>query len=488
MIITWILITFWMWYWYTVYDGPSLFNDPKSTSSSSSSAMIKTEEAVILSLIFSIWFGIILLFFKQWGKIRLLEPYHPRYDPATDHLIVTNPHSSLVRASSIKLGRSSSRASATQRPIRSITAHKQWKKANTMVQMINTNTPGHKLSSLTPTTANVIRNHNFLMESTNVASNSNIHHRSLDMMLKGVVVVDRHATLPFNQSITRKSPSAFSSSRVERSSSQLMIGMIEKDAIEADEREARENEDELNRRRQTGSNTIDHSHHNQNSIYSSQPEVNQNSDNHNLGDGRFLNSIITQGSLYSAVRKIRSNDNDVNRMCSSDGSDCFFWPIVPKDQQSSYHTRDDHYSRQQKAMMNNGSLSHQHQYQSGSHHHPDYHHHVGSGYKNKGDIIMNIEKSSSIPKDNKDDRSVVESIITKTNGHYHQNDNHHFKPINNHVLHHSSSSEDNNSVVCCESNHENSSNHQSRKSKSVEDINLCKNNILLSSVIDMKNI
>lgn len=41
--------------------------------------IIRTEEVLIVSLVMMLWAGAIALFFNRWGKIRMLEPYQPKF-------------------------------------------------------------------------------------------------------------------------------------------------------------------------------------------------------------------------------------------------------------------------------------------------------------------------------------------------------------------------------------------------------------------------
>lgn len=41
--------------------------------------IIRTEEILIVSLVMMLWAGAIALFFNRWGKIRMLEPYQPKF-------------------------------------------------------------------------------------------------------------------------------------------------------------------------------------------------------------------------------------------------------------------------------------------------------------------------------------------------------------------------------------------------------------------------
>lgn len=42
--------------------------------------MVRAEEALIVILVLVLWVAAIALFFNRWGKIRMLEPYQPKYE------------------------------------------------------------------------------------------------------------------------------------------------------------------------------------------------------------------------------------------------------------------------------------------------------------------------------------------------------------------------------------------------------------------------
>lgn len=41
--------------------------------------IVRTEEVLIVMAILLLWVGAIALFFNRWGKIRMLEPYQPKF-------------------------------------------------------------------------------------------------------------------------------------------------------------------------------------------------------------------------------------------------------------------------------------------------------------------------------------------------------------------------------------------------------------------------
>ena len=48
-----------------------------------SKIIVRPEEALIVILVLILWVGAIGLFFHRWGKIRMLEPYTPKFE--ADH-------------------------------------------------------------------------------------------------------------------------------------------------------------------------------------------------------------------------------------------------------------------------------------------------------------------------------------------------------------------------------------------------------------------
>lgn len=41
--------------------------------------IVRTEEVCIVMAVLLLWIGAIALFFNRWGKIRMLEPYQPKF-------------------------------------------------------------------------------------------------------------------------------------------------------------------------------------------------------------------------------------------------------------------------------------------------------------------------------------------------------------------------------------------------------------------------
>lgn len=41
--------------------------------------VVRAEEILLVALVLVIWVAAIALFFNRWGKIRMLEPYQPKF-------------------------------------------------------------------------------------------------------------------------------------------------------------------------------------------------------------------------------------------------------------------------------------------------------------------------------------------------------------------------------------------------------------------------
>ncbi|KAL1487985.1 hypothetical protein ABEB36_015365 [Hypothenemus hampei] len=59
---------------------------------------VRVEEVVLVSLVLLLWIGAIALFFNRWGKIRMLEPYQPKFyqqphRPSCPLVPLSPPHS-----------------------------------------------------------------------------------------------------------------------------------------------------------------------------------------------------------------------------------------------------------------------------------------------------------------------------------------------------------------------------------------------------------
>lgn len=77
-----------------------------------SKIIVRPEEALIVILVLILWVGAIGLFFHRWGKIRMLEPYTPKFEAAhrpscplvSMDPIVANKRMSLAPLSSFQCG------------------------------------------------------------------------------------------------------------------------------------------------------------------------------------------------------------------------------------------------------------------------------------------------------------------------------------------------------------------------------------------------
>ncbi|XP_064538868.1 uncharacterized protein LOC135428709 [Drosophila montana] len=69
--------------------------------------IVRTEEVLIVGLVLILWVAAIMLFFNRWGKIRMLEPYQPKFQqqhrsscPLVDiDAVATHQRSSVSRMS-----------------------------------------------------------------------------------------------------------------------------------------------------------------------------------------------------------------------------------------------------------------------------------------------------------------------------------------------------------------------------------------------------
>ncbi|XP_055371007.1 uncharacterized protein LOC129605339 [Condylostylus longicornis] len=68
--------------------------------------IVRTEEVLIVSFVLLMWMGAIMLFFNRWGKIRMLEPYQPKFEQKhrtscqlVDMETMEHPRSSISRMS-----------------------------------------------------------------------------------------------------------------------------------------------------------------------------------------------------------------------------------------------------------------------------------------------------------------------------------------------------------------------------------------------------
>ncbi|GFG38922.1 hypothetical protein Cfor_11078, partial [Coptotermes formosanus] len=58
---------------------PSSVSPPPLGVGGTSPIIIRAEEALIVLLVLVLWIAAIALFFNRWGKIRMLEPYQPKF-------------------------------------------------------------------------------------------------------------------------------------------------------------------------------------------------------------------------------------------------------------------------------------------------------------------------------------------------------------------------------------------------------------------------
>lgn len=62
----------------TLATPPSVPPPPLGTGGTSP-IVVRAEEALIVLLVLVLWIAAIALFFNRWGKIRMLEPYQPKF-------------------------------------------------------------------------------------------------------------------------------------------------------------------------------------------------------------------------------------------------------------------------------------------------------------------------------------------------------------------------------------------------------------------------
>lgn len=60
-------------------DSPDQPPYPPVFHPSEGALVVRAEEALIVLLVLVLWVGAIILFFNRWGKIRMLEPYQPKF-------------------------------------------------------------------------------------------------------------------------------------------------------------------------------------------------------------------------------------------------------------------------------------------------------------------------------------------------------------------------------------------------------------------------
>ncbi|XP_047111686.1 uncharacterized protein LOC124788459, partial [Schistocerca piceifrons] len=59
--------------------GPLSPEEGPPISTSGPGVVVRAEEALIVLLVLVLWLAAIALFFNRWGKIRMLEPYQPKF-------------------------------------------------------------------------------------------------------------------------------------------------------------------------------------------------------------------------------------------------------------------------------------------------------------------------------------------------------------------------------------------------------------------------
>jgi hypothetical protein len=62
----------------TLATSPSV-SPPSLGAGGNSPIVVRAEEALIVLLVLVLWIAAIALFFNRWGKIRMLEPYQPKF-------------------------------------------------------------------------------------------------------------------------------------------------------------------------------------------------------------------------------------------------------------------------------------------------------------------------------------------------------------------------------------------------------------------------
>ncbi|XP_071446651.1 uncharacterized protein [Hetaerina americana] len=58
---------------------------PTPPGFATSAPLVRAEEALIVLIVLLLWVGAIALFFNRWGKIRMLEPYQPKFQQSAQH-------------------------------------------------------------------------------------------------------------------------------------------------------------------------------------------------------------------------------------------------------------------------------------------------------------------------------------------------------------------------------------------------------------------
>ncbi|KAG8231261.1 hypothetical protein J437_LFUL011115 [Ladona fulva] len=79
---------------------------PPPPGFATSAPLVRAEEALIVLIVLLLWIGAIALFFNRWGKIRMLEPYQPKFQQSAQHrpscpLAVEQPAAPIVQFRSL---------------------------------------------------------------------------------------------------------------------------------------------------------------------------------------------------------------------------------------------------------------------------------------------------------------------------------------------------------------------------------------------------
>lgn len=64
---------------FTLLETSTVYNSTEVVDGSGPSIVVRPEEALIVIFVLILWIGAIGLFFHRWGKIRMLEPYQPKF-------------------------------------------------------------------------------------------------------------------------------------------------------------------------------------------------------------------------------------------------------------------------------------------------------------------------------------------------------------------------------------------------------------------------
>ncbi|XP_063706082.1 uncharacterized protein LOC134835143 isoform X2 [Culicoides brevitarsis] len=61
-------------------NSPLAVNETSIPTETEPKIIVRPEEALIVIFVLILWVGAIALFFNRWGKIRMLEPYQPKFE------------------------------------------------------------------------------------------------------------------------------------------------------------------------------------------------------------------------------------------------------------------------------------------------------------------------------------------------------------------------------------------------------------------------